>query len=77
MTSLRDNFDALYAAGVEQPRMMTVAGHCRLAGKPGRAAALAQFIDHVMQHDRVWICRRLEIARHWRDHHPPGEGRPR
>ena len=77
LTSLTDNFDALYAAGFEQPRMMTVAVHCRLAGKPGRAAAFSRFIDHVLRHDRVWICRRLEIARHWRDHHPPKEESPR
>jgi putative urate catabolism protein len=73
-TSLKDNFDALYAAGEEAPRMMTVAVHCRLAGKPGRAAAFAKFIDYVLAHDRVWICHRLDIARHWRDHHPPVEG---
>jgi len=77
LTSLTDNFDALYAAGFERPRMMTVAVHCRLAGKPGRAAAFSRFIDHVLRHDRVWICRRLEIARHWRDHHPPKEESPR
>jgi peptidoglycan/xylan/chitin deacetylase (PgdA/CDA1 family) len=70
-TSLKDNFDALSAAGEEAPRMMTVAVHCRLAGKPGRAAAFARFIDYVLAHDRVWICHRLDIARHWRDHHPP------
>src|SRR5215472_1099222 len=73
LTSLTDNFDALYAAALEQPRMMTVAVHCRLAGKPSRAAAFSRFIDHVLRHDRVWICRRLEIARHWREHHPPKE----
>jgi len=77
LTSLKDNFDALYAAGLEQPRMMTVAVHCRLAGKPGRAAAFARFIDHVLRHDRVWICRRIEIAQHWREHHPPREEAPR
>lgn len=50
--------------------MMTVAVHCRLAGKPARAAALAKFVDHVLQHDRVWICRRIQLAEHWRAHHP-------
>ena len=74
--SLRDNFDALYREGAEAPRMMTVAVHCRLAGKPGRAAAFARFVDHVLAHDRVWACRRLEIAEHWRAHHPPAEGPP-
>ena len=73
LTSLRDNFDALYTEGGTQPRMMTVALHCRLAGKPGRAAAFARFVDHVQRHDRVWVCRRLDIAHHWRDHHSPTE----
>jgi putative urate catabolism protein len=70
-TSLKDNFDALYAEGETAPRMMTVAVHCRLAGKPGRAAAFARFLDYMRGHERVWICRRLDIARHWVDHHPP------
>ncbi|MBI1777112.1 MAG: allantoinase PuuE [Proteobacteria bacterium] len=72
-TSLKDNFDALYAAGGDAPRMMTVAVHCRLAGKPARAAAFAKFIDHVLQHDRVWICRRTDIARHWLEQHPAAQ----
>jgi putative urate catabolism protein len=72
-TSLKDNFDALYADGDTAPRMMTVAVHCRLAGKPGRAAAFARFIDHVLARDRVWICRRLDIARHWIANHSPLE----
>lgn len=75
-TSLKDNFDALYTEGETRPRMMTIALHCRLAGKPGRAAAFARFIDHVQRHDRVWICSRLDIAQHWRDHHPPTERAP-
>ena len=50
--------------------MMTVALHCRLAGKPARAAAFARFVDHVLRHDRVWICRRSEIAEHWLHQHP-------
>ena len=68
---LRDAFDMLYAEGETAPRMMSVGLHCRLAGRPGRAAALARFVDHVQSHDRVWICRRVDIARHWREHHPP------
>ena len=67
---LRDTFDQLYAEGAERPRMMSVGLHCRLAGRPGRAAALARFLDHVQGHDRVWICRRIDIARHWIEHHP-------
>jgi putative urate catabolism protein len=73
VTSLKDNFDALYADGDTAPRMMTVAVHCRLAGKPGRAAAFARFIDYVLARDRVWICRRLDIARHWIANHSPIE----
>jgi len=69
--SLRDNFDARYREGAETPKMMTVAVHCRLAGKPARAAALARFVDYVLRCDKVWICRRNEIAGHWRRYHPP------
>jgi putative urate catabolism protein len=72
-TSLKDNFDALYTLGSETPRMMTVAVHCRLAGKPARAAAFARFVDYVLAQDRVWVCRRLDIARHWAANHPPTE----
>ena len=73
---LRDTFDVLYAEGAELPKMMSVGLHCRLAGRPGRAAALARFLDHVQGHDRVWICRRADIAHHWMEHHPcvAGEG---
>ena len=68
---LRDAFDVLYAEGETHPKMMSVGLHCRLAGRPGRAAALARFLDYVQSHDKVWICRRVDIARHWRTHHPP------
>ncbi|MEM1114300.1 MAG: allantoinase PuuE [Pseudomonadota bacterium] len=70
-TYLRDAFDTLYAEGAEQPKMMSVGLHCRLAGRPGRAAALARFLDHVAAHDKVWICRRDDIARHWHSEHRP------
>jgi allantoinase len=69
---LRDSFDVLYAEGADAPKMMSVGLHCRLAGRPGRIAALARFLDHVQGHDKVWICRRVDIARHWRTVHPPG-----
>lgn len=69
---LRDAFDVLYAEGETQPKMMSVGLHCRLVGRPGRLAALARFLDHVQNHQRVWICRRLDIARHWHAKHPPG-----
>lgn len=68
---LRDSFDILYAEGADTPRMMSVGLHCRLVGRPGRLAALLKFLDHVEKHDRVWICRREEIARHWIQNHPP------
>ena len=68
---LRDTFDVLYREGETAPRMMSVGLHCRLAGRPGRTAALERFLDHVLRHDRVWVCRRLDIARHWIAHHRP------
>ena len=67
---LRDSFDALYAEGAETPRMMSIGMHCRLLGRPGRIAALQRFLDHVQRHDHVWICRRIDIARHWKRTHP-------
>lgn len=70
---LRDSFDVLYAEGQDQPKMMSVGLHCRLVGRPGRFAALQRFLDHVEKHDRVWVCRRDEIARHWHTHHKPGD----
>lgn len=67
---LKDSFDVLYAEGETQPGMLSIGLHCRLVGRPGRAAALARFLDYVQGHDRVWVCRRDEIARHWREHFP-------
>ena len=69
-TYLRDAFDLLYREGEAAPKMMSVGLHCRIIGRPGRAAALERFLDYVLQHDGVWICRRVEIARHWYDTHP-------
>jgi OHCU decarboxylase len=71
---LKDSFDTLYAEGESAPKMMSVGLHCRLAGRPGRAAALARFLDYVRSHDRVWVATRLDIARHWIRHHPPAGG---
>jgi len=65
-TYLKDSFDVLYAEGETQPKMMSVGLHCRLVGRPGRAAALLRFLDYVQAHDRVWVPTRLEIAQHWR-----------
>ena len=69
-TYLRDAFDVLYAEGATAPKMMSVGLHMRLAGRPGRAAGLARFLDHVLKHEGVWICRRVDIARHWMATHP-------
>jgi putative urate catabolism protein len=71
---LRDAFDVLYAEGARTPRMMSVGLHMRLVGRPGRFAALERFLDHVQTHRDVWICRRIDIARHWIQHHPPATG---
>ena len=68
---LRDAFDTLRAEGrAGKPKMMSVGLHCRLAGRPGRAAALARFLDHVRKHDDAWVARRVDIALHWRQFHP-------
>lgn len=70
LTYLSDTFDVLYHEGATAPKMMTVGLHCRIAGHPGRFAALRRFLDHVQSHDDVWVCRRVDIARHWHAHHP-------
>lgn len=75
LTYLRDSFDVLYAEGETAPKMMSVGLHSRLLGRPGRFKALQRFLDHVQSHDRVWICRRIDIARHWRRHFPATEAR--
>jgi putative urate catabolism protein len=67
---LKDSFDVLYAEGERQPKMLSVGLHCRLVGRPGRAAALARFIDYARGHDKVWLPRRIDIARHWIATHP-------
>lgn len=69
-TYLRDAFDVLYAEGEEAPKMLSVGMHCRLLGRPGRMRSLQRFLDHVEKHDRVWVCRRIDIARHWKTTHP-------
>jgi len=67
---LRDTFDVLYAEGATQPKMMSVGLHMRLAGHAGRAAGVARFLDYVQSHPDAWVCRRIDIARHWHAHHP-------
>ena len=67
---LKDSFDVLYAEGDEAPKMLSVGMHCRLLGRPGRFAALRRFMDYIASHERVWVCRRVDIARHWCEVHP-------
>nr|MDP2191044.1 allantoinase PuuE [Rhodoferax sp.] len=67
---LKDSFDVLYAEGEQTPRMMSVGMHCRLLGRPGRITALQRFLDHIEKHEQVWVCRRIDIARHWKKTHP-------
>jgi OHCU decarboxylase len=71
---LKDSFDTLYAEGATAPKMLSIGLHCRLVGRPGRAAALARFLDYALAHDKVWIATRLDIARHWIAKHPPPGG---
>ena len=68
---MRDAFDVLYREGEKHPKMMSIGLHTRLAGRPGRAAALERFLDYVLEHEGVWIARRVDIARHWIANHPP------
>ena len=63
---LRDSFDVLYAEGADAPKMLSIGMHCRLLGRPGRFLALQKFLDHIAARDRVWVCRRIDIARHWK-----------
>jgi putative urate catabolism protein len=70
---LKDSFDVLRSEGEATPRMMSVGLHCRLAGRPGRVAALERFLRYARTFDDVWFCRRVDIARHWRAEHPPAE----
>jgi allantoinase len=71
---LKDAFDVLYAEGdpdgLNQPKMLSIGLHCRIVGRPGRAAALARFLDYVQSHEQVWITRRIDIAEHWKAVHP-------
>jgi len=67
---LRDAFDVHWAEGDERPSMMSIGMHCRLLGRPGRMRSLQRFLDHVQSHDRVWVTRRIDIARHWKTTHP-------
>ena len=67
---LKDSFDMLYDEGANRPKMMSVGLHCRIAGRPGRARAVEKFLAYITAKPDVWICRRVDIARHWHEHHP-------
>ena len=70
---LKDSFDLLWREGaVGAPKMMNIGLHCRLVGRPGRALGLEKFLDYVQSHDKVWVAKRVDIARHWREVHPAG-----
>ncbi|MCY3768344.1 MAG: allantoinase PuuE [Gammaproteobacteria bacterium] len=68
---LKDTFDCLYEEGRVAPKMMSVGLHCRLAGRPGRAKALGRFLDYLLAKEKVWLARRVDIARHWHHRFPP------
>jgi len=67
---LKDAFDVLYEEGRVAPKMMSVGLHCRIIGRPARAAALKKFLQYVSTKEDIWICRRIDIARHWHDNFP-------
>jgi len=69
-TYLKDSFDILYAEGETHPKMMTIGLHARLIGRPGRIGSLYKFLDYVLGHERVWVCRRDDLARYWAEHYP-------
>jgi OHCU decarboxylase len=73
-TYLKDSFDLLYAEGETTPKMLSIGLHSRLVGRPGRAAALARFLDYVLEREGVWIATRLDVAKHWIARHPPAGG---
>jgi len=70
-TYLKDAFDVLYAEGADSPKLLNIGLHCRIVGRPARLRGLQLFLDHVARHDKVWVCRRVDIARHWHEHHRP------
>jgi len=67
---LKDSFDFLYEEGVTQPKMLSIGLHCRIVGRPGRAMALARFLDYIQSKDKVWFTRRIDIANHWIENVP-------
>lgn len=71
---LKDAFDVLYAEGATTPKMLSIGLHCRIVGRPARFAALQRFVAYVQQHQDVWLCRRIDLAEHWRKEHPAPVG---
>ena len=69
-TYLKDSFDALYEEGKTNPKMMSVGLHCRLIGRPGRIQSLKKFLDYALKFNDVWICKRIDIAKHWIKNYP-------
>ena len=69
-TYLKDSFDILYAEGESHPKMMTVGLHARLIGRPGRIGSLHRFLDYIKKHERVWVCRRNDLASYWAENYP-------
>ena len=71
---VRDSFDTLYRegdpGGLDAPKMLSIGLHARLIGRPGRIACLERFLDYVLKHERVWVCRRIDIAKHWISQYP-------
>jgi peptidoglycan/xylan/chitin deacetylase (PgdA/CDA1 family) len=72
----RDAFDWLYREGAERPKMMSVGLHARMIGHPARMVGLARFLEHILRHSHVWVCERIQIARHWHANHPAERGNP-
>mgnify|MGYP001170981955 FL=1 len=70
-TYLKDAFDELYEEGARAPKMLNIGLHCRIAGRPGRTRALRRFLEYMLEHQDVWICRRIDIAHHWHAYHYP------
>jgi len=62
---LKDSFDVLYEEGRTNPKMMSIGLHCRLIGKPGRIQSLKKFLDYIQKHEDIWVCKRVDIAKHW------------
>jgi allantoinase len=67
---MKDAFDVQYAEGAERPSMMSIGMHCRLLGRPGRMRSLQKFLDYIQSHTGVWVTRRIDIARQWKQVHP-------